>query len=96
MPIYEYECGEHGRFSAFSTKFREGHTETYCEPCPECGKFCKGVFSLSSHRWKHTGPDGGRDMFADGQGFHSTYVEGSDNEDVQKRVDEVYAEAKAK
>ncbi len=45
MPIYEYECKEHGRFEVFSHEYHEGHTEFFCTSCPECGKLSDGVIS---------------------------------------------------
>ena len=45
MPIYEYECPEHGRFEKYSPNFHEGHTEFYAAPCTVCGEFCNGVMS---------------------------------------------------
>jgi len=50
MPIYEFECPEHGRFEVLKTL---GSPET--EPCPKCGKESSKVFSaIGFFRIHHT------------------------------------------
>lgn len=43
MPIYEYECPEHGRFEELRA-LDAGNRE----PCPDCGIMCKKVLSTFS------------------------------------------------
>ena len=45
MPIYEYECPDHGRFDALQSMMAE-HKAT----CPECGKPAERRFSITNHR----------------------------------------------
>lgn len=42
MPIYEYRCSEHGRFSKRKTLDRAGKDGI----CPQCGAFSKRVMSI--------------------------------------------------
>lgn len=43
MPIYEYECPQHGKFE----KLKRLPTDAM-EPCPKCGKLCKKLMSVCS------------------------------------------------
>ena len=49
MPLYEYECSEHGEFEAI-------HSMNDKAPifCPKCGGAAKKLISLCSLRWRET------------------------------------------
>ena len=57
MPIYEYECDEHGKFESLKP-IHERHTE----PCPECGAVCRQLMS-GGLRWKWFPRPPGKDGF---------------------------------
>ena len=51
MPVYEYECISHGRFTRVEDYRPDGLPSNKCaSPCPECGEASRGVISLSN--WK--------------------------------------------
>lgn len=49
MPVYEYECKEHGRFERFWQVIPKGSEATTCI-CPQCADVCTMVFSIAQHR----------------------------------------------
>ncbi len=51
MPIYEYECTEHGKFESLEP-MREAGTKIgdYTLPCPRCETYCASIMSASSYR----------------------------------------------
>ena len=65
MPLYEYECVSHGRFSRHEELRPDGLDSAHCYSiCPECAESCRGVISLS--HWKILNP-----FTKDGEGFTS-------------------------
>ena len=57
MPLYEYECPEHGRFEKLKPI-----EERYDQPCPECGKVCSLLIS-GGLIWKWFPGPPGKDGF---------------------------------
>lgn len=45
MPLYEYECSEHGRFEVRQPMFSE-----HVSVCPECGAEARRIFSMPNVR----------------------------------------------
>jgi hypothetical protein len=45
MPVYEYECMEHGTFEVLKTSYRERQEEEFC---PICKAVCDSIASLVS------------------------------------------------
>ena len=45
MPLYEYECPEHGKFEKLKRL-----PDDYMETCPKCGKLCRKLMSVFSSR----------------------------------------------
>ncbi len=46
MPIYEYECIEHGKFDVLESIRKVGTTlQDYTAPCPDCSVYCESIMS---------------------------------------------------
>ncbi|KKM23425.1 hypothetical protein LCGC14_1615350 [marine sediment metagenome] len=51
MPIYEYDCTEHGKFDVLEPMRKVGtKVDEYTSPCPKCKTYCASIMSASSYR----------------------------------------------
>ncbi len=51
MPIYEYECKEHGKFEALEPMRKVGtKVGDYTLPCPICATYCDSIMSVANYR----------------------------------------------